>query len=49
MGCIHGLARMTGAASTVMLDGEKVWSLPTMNEVGKSWKLDCTGDVHPID
>ena len=44
----YGLARMCGAAPMATFDGRKVWDQPSMDEVGKSWQLDYTGDAHPV-
>ena len=45
----YGLARLCGAAPTVTLDNSTVWTKPSMEDVGKSWRLDYTGDAHSVD
>ena len=45
----YGLSRMTGATCSVKLGDHVVWEKPRMTEVGKSWKLDYTGDAHASD
>lgn len=45
----YGLARLCGAAPTVKLDESTVWTKPSMEDVGKSWRLDYTGEAHAVD
>ena len=45
----YGLARLCGAAPTVKLDENTVWTKPSMEDVGKSWRLDYTGEAHSVD
>jgi hypothetical protein len=45
----YALARLCGAEPTAQFDGQTVWKLPTMDEVGKSWNLNYTSDAHPFE
>ena len=45
----YAFARLCGAAPEVTLNGETVWKKPSMNEIGKSWKLNYTGDAREMD
>lgn len=45
----YGLARLCGASPTVKLDEEVVWTKPSMEQVGKSWRLDYTGEAHAVE
>jgi hypothetical protein len=45
----YALARLCGAEPTAQFDGQTVWNLPTMDEVGKSWNLNYTSDAHPFE
>ncbi|WP_143543717.1 hypothetical protein [Rhodopirellula sp. MGV] len=45
----YGFVRMCGASPTARLDGEVVWSEPSMTELGSGWDRAYTGDVHPVN
>ena len=45
----YALARLCGAEPTVKLGDRVVWNKPSMEEVGKGWQLDYTGDAHWVE